>query len=114
MVLLSSEVIYKCYINIVMNKLYKNKLDEDIDELLMSFVYLDNLKDMDLFVTDLLTETEIRLLATRWKAVRMLYAGIPYSKIGQATSMSSATISRLSKLLKRRNSGFNVLLSNMS
>jgi len=84
-----------------MSNLYKTKLNEDIDELLMSLVYLDNLK-------------ELQLVATRWKAIRMLYAGVPYSKIESATKMSSATISRLSKLLKRRNSGFKVLLSSMS
>ncbi len=97
-----------------MSNLYKTKLNEDIDELLMALVYLDNLKDMDMFVTDLLTEGELELLATRWKAVRMLYASIPYSKIERATKMSSATISRLSKLLKKRNSGLKALLYNMS
>jgi len=88
-------------------------INEDVDELLMALVYIDNLKDMDSFITDLLMDSELEAATMRWKAVRMLSAGIPYSKIEKATSMSSATVARLSKLLKRRTGGFKNMLLKM-
>ncbi len=97
-----------------MSNINRTRLNEDIDEVLMALVYVDNLKDMQNFTSDLFTEGEIRTIAARWKAVRMLRAGIVYSKIEKATNMSSATIARLAKLLKRRAGGFSNMLREMS
>ncbi len=96
-----------------MIRLKRHKQSHHIDEVLMALVYIDNLKDMQNFTTDLLTEGELSTLAARWKAVRMLSAGIVYSKVVQTTNMSSATIARLAKLLKRRAGGFNSMLAEM-
>ncbi|MCD5384359.1 MAG: YerC/YecD family TrpR-related protein [Candidatus Pacebacteria bacterium] len=90
-----------------------NIINEDIDELLLALVYIDNLKDMDNFISDLLTDTELEVATMRWKAVRMLTAGITYTKIGKSTGMSSATIARISKLLKKRTGGFKNMLLKM-
>lgn len=84
--------------------------DDDVDEILAALAYIDNLKDMRTFAGDLFTESELSAIAGRWKAVRMLHAGISYRKIGRATGMSSATIARLAKLLTRRGGGFSMLL----
>jgi len=97
-----------------MKKINKRQLDEDIDEVLMALVYIDNLKDMQNFSNDLFTEGELSIIAMRWKAVRMLRAGIVYTKVVETTGMSSATIARLSKLLSRRAGGFANMLEKMS
>ena len=95
-------------------KIVNNRsVNEDIDEVLMALVYIDNLKDMDNFVADLLTQVELQTIARRWKAVRMLKVGISYRKVEEATSMSSATISRLAKMLKKRSGGFATMLTEM-
>ncbi len=96
-----------------MKTIYKRVLDEDVDEVLMALVYIDNLKDMDNFTADLLTQVELETIARRWKAVRMLKVGIPYSKVEDATGMSSATIARLAKMLKKRSGGFVSMLNEM-
>ncbi len=95
-----------------MNSKNKNMI-EDIDELILTLVYLDNAKNMDTFISDLLTNKELETLAMRWKAIRMLYVGIPYTKITKATGISSATIARLSKLLNIRNNGLKQVLVKM-
>ncbi len=95
-----------------MNSKNKNII-EDIDELILTLVYLDDAKNMDAFVSDLLTDKELETLAMRWKAIRMLYVGIPYVKITKATGISSATIARLSKKLNIRNNGLKQVLVNM-
>jgi len=96
-----------------MNHISKHQLHNDIDEVLMALVYIDNLKDMQNFTNDLLTGFEIETIAMRWKAVRMLRAGIVYTKVVEATGMSSATIARLAKLLSRRSGGFSSMLEQM-
>ncbi len=97
-----------------MTKINKSQLNEDIDEVLMALVYIDNLKDMQNFSSDLLTDRELKTVAMRWKAVRMLQAGMVYSKVVKSTNMSSATIARVAKLLKRRAGGFSNMLIEMS
>ena len=84
----------------------KKNIEDDITEVLLALVYLDNIKDMQYFCNDLFTDKELETIALRWKAVRMLSAGITYTKIVEATGLSSATISRLAKLLAKRTSGF--------
>jgi uncharacterized protein YerC len=96
-----------------MIKKYNKSITEDIDELLMVLVYLGTLRDMDSFISDLLTDKELYVASMRWKAVRMLSVDISYTKIAKVTGMSSATIARLSKLLNKRGSGFKNILSNM-
>ncbi len=96
-----------------MSNLRNKKLNDDIDEVLMALVYIDDLRKMQNFTTDLFTDKEIETIAIRWKAVRMLRAGITYSKIEKNTGMSSATISRLSTLLRNRAGGFNEILKIM-
>lgn len=96
-----------------MSALIQSKNNEDIDEVLMSLVYMSNLKDMRTFATDLFTESELEALGRRWKAARMLHAGISYRKIERVTGMSSATIAKLAKIVANRGGGFNNLLSSM-
>lgn len=91
----------------------KRNSNNDIDEVLMALVYIDNLKDMQNYTNDLFTEGELMTMAMRWKAVRMLRAGIVYTKIIYMTNMSSATVARLARLLKRRAGGFNRMLEEM-
>jgi TrpR-related protein YerC/YecD len=96
-----------------MIKLNKRQLTEDVDEVLMALVYIDNLKNMQNFADDIFTTRELETIAMRWKAVRMLRAGIVYTKIVDATGMSSATVARLAKLMNRRVGGFNAMLEQM-
>jgi len=96
-----------------MANISKRQLEEDIDEVLMALVYIDNLKDMQNFSNDIFTDSELKALAMRWKAVRMLRADIVYTKVAKATGMSSATIARLAKLLRNRAGGFSNMLREM-
>jgi len=96
-----------------MKKINNKQLDDDIDEVLMALVYIEDLKDMQNFTNDLFTNKELETIAMRWKAIRMLRTGIVYTKVAKATGMSSATISRLAKLLGNRAGGFNNMLEQM-
>ena len=62
------------------------------------------------FFRDLLTETEIRELSERWKAARMLAAGTPYTQIIEATGLSSTTVARVARWVKKGTGGYRLAL----
>lgn len=83
---------------------------KDIDELYWAIVRLESVDECRRFFRDLLTETEIRELAGRWKAAQMLSRGVPYTTIAHETGMSSRTIARVHKWLKQGKGGFTMML----
>lgn len=62
------------------------------------------------FLSDILTEKEIDLCSNRLKAMCLLHDGASYKEIENITGLSSATISRLSKIVNSKNSGFNKII----
>jgi TrpR-related protein YerC/YecD len=65
------------------------------------------------FLRDLLTEDEIREFARRWEVAGMLAEKTPYTKIEKQTGMSSTTIARISKFLRGKWGGYQLVLDRM-
>jgi TrpR-related protein YerC/YecD len=82
----------------------------DIDNLYETINRLESLDECRKFFRDLLTETEIREFAERWKVARMLWQGVPYTVIEKETGLSSRTIARVHKWLKRGKGGYLMML----
>ena len=75
-----------------------------------------NLKHMDeakKFFRDLLTEKEIKEFGQRWKVARMLAEGTIYTTISKETGMSSTTIARIHKWLKKGEGGYRLVLERL-
>lgn len=85
----------------------------DIDDLYATINRLESLEECRKFFRDLLTETEIREFAERWKVARMLWQGIPYTTIERETGLSSRTIARVHKWLKQGKGGYLMMLRRM-
>ena len=83
---------------------------KDIDELFSAIVQLESMEECRNFLRDLLTETEIREFAERWKVARMLSQGTPYTRIEQETGLSSRTIARVHKWMKTGKGGYTMML----
>lgn len=88
----------------------KTVKQKEIDELFAAIVQLESMEECRKFLRDLLTETEIREFAERWKVARMLSQGTPYTKIEQETGLSSRTIARVHKWLKSGKGGYTMML----
>ena len=91
----------------------KNKykwINQDSDALFGAILQLRNLSEARRFFRDLLTEKEILEFAQRWKVAKMLAKRIRYTKIEQETGMSSTTIARVHKWLKRGMGGYKLIL----
>jgi TrpR-related protein YerC/YecD len=88
----------------------KHVRPRDIDDLYATINRLESLEECRKFFRDLLTETEIRELAERWKVARMLWQGVPYTTIEEETGLSSRTIARVHKWLKQGKGGYLMML----
>lgn len=95
----------------------KNKqskwITQDADALFEAIGKLKNLDETRRFFRDLLTEKEIMEFGQRWKVARMLAKRIRYTKIAQETGMSSTTIARVHKWLKKGMGGYKIVLERL-
>jgi TrpR-related protein YerC/YecD len=83
---------------------------KEIDDLYSTILRLESLDECQKFFRDLLTEYEIKEFAERWKAARMLANGVPYTEIEADTGLSTRTIARVARWLKRGRGGYSMML----
>ncbi len=82
----------------------------DTDELFRAIQALQSAEECYLFFEDVCTIKEILEIAQRWKIAKLLAAGASYHEIGEATGVSAATISRVSKCLEYGSGGYRIAL----
>jgi len=75
---------------------------------------LKDIKEAKSFFRDLLTEDEIMEFGRRWRAAQMLDEGIPYSAIVKSTGLSSTTVARISKWLKKGKGGYRLMIDRLN
>jgi TrpR-related protein YerC/YecD len=92
----------------------KKVSQKEIDELYEVILHLESLPEARKFFRDLLTEKEIEDIAERWKIARMLAQGIPYTRIEEETGLSSTTIARVHKWVKRGKGGYSMMLKRLN
>ena len=85
-------------------------MNDDTDDFLLALAALDNLAEARAFLGDILTEKEMKECANRWKAAKMLHFGVGYRNIEKATGMSSATISRIRKIMQSGLGGYHLMM----
>ncbi len=89
---------------------WDNKQTED---LMKTILALKNIDEAKKFFRDLLTKQEIIEFGKRWQTAKMLSKKIPYPVIEKETGLSSATIARVSKWLKRGMGGYKLMLKRL-
>ena len=88
----------------------KNWNNQESKELFKSITRLKTEKETRNFLRDLLTEQEIIEFSNRWKAAKMLDEKISYTKISEATGLSSRTVARISKWLNSGMGGYKKMI----
>lgn len=86
-------------------------MTEDIsfNGLYEAILKIETVEECKNFFDDLLTYKEIELLAQRVEVAKMLIGGATYDEVIAKTNISSATLSRVSKCIKR-GKGYNTVL----
>ena len=87
---------------------------KDLEILYEAIVTLKSVKVCEDFLRDLLTKTEINEAAMRWKVARLLNEGTTYIEIEKITGLSSTTVARVHKWLKKGKGGYTEMLRNIS
>jgi TrpR-related protein YerC/YecD len=85
----------------------------DVDYLFEAFMVLENIGEFYKFFDDVCTVAEILEMSKRFKAAKMLRAGIVYTEISETTGLSTATISRVNKCLKYGGGGYETVLARL-
>ena len=83
---------------------------KEIDDLYNAILQLNSVDECRKFFRDLLTEYEIKEFVERWKAAKMLANGIPYTQIEAETGLSTRTIARVGRWLKKGRGGYSMML----
>ena len=82
---------------------------EMIDDLFALISSISNVEDCSLLFDDLCTKKEVKQMAQRVRAAKMLLDGATYNKIIEETDISSATLSRVSRCVQN-GKGYSKLL----
>lgn len=75
--------------------------EEMINDLYDLFASIDNAEDFRLLLDDLCTYKEIEQMAGRIAAAKLFMEGKTYNQVIDATNISSATLSRVSRCVQR-------------
>lgn len=88
-------------------------INHDMEALFGAILKLKHVDEAKKFFRDLLTEKEIEEFGQRWKVARMLADGKIYTTISKETGMSSTTIARIHKWLKKGEGGYRLVLERL-
>lgn len=81
----------------------------NLNGLYEAILKIETVEECKSFFDDLLTYKELEQMAQRVEVAQMLIAGATYDEVIAKTNISSATLSRVSKCIKRGN-GYNTVL----
>lgn len=76
-----------------------------------TLVQIKDVKTMETFLRDVMTEKEIIEISSRLEAARMLQNGARYTEVIAKTNLSSRTIARISTWLQNGKGGYKAALN---
>ena len=90
-----------------------SRKNETVDALFDAILSLESREECYAFFEDLCTVSELKEMARRMQAARMLRNNCVYTDIAARTGLSTATISRVNRCLKYGNDGYNKVLDRL-
>lgn len=80
------------------------------DDLYAALLMLETPAEVEAFLSDLCTPTEIAALADRWNAARMLAQGKSQRDVAAQTGIALGTVTRVARFLSRGSGGYKAML----
>lgn len=93
-----------------LDKLTRSQQEDILKDLLFAFGIIQNSEDVALFITDLFTQGEIKILAKRLRIAKLLSIDTTYDEISREIHVSHATIAKIAIWLSERGEGFRRVL----
>ncbi|MBI4239152.1 MAG: transposase [Deltaproteobacteria bacterium] len=91
-----------------------SKSTKPAPDIVAALCSLRNEKEMRQFLGDLLSPMEWESIQDRWRIAWMKHNGASYSDITNSTSISSTTIARVVKCLRKGKGGYRVALQRLA
>ena len=83
------------------------------ESLFAAIAALQDPNECEAFLNDLCTPQELDALAGRWQVARLLDREVPYRAIYEQTGVSTATVTRVARVLRDGDSGYQILLERL-
>ena len=83
---------------------------EDLRHLSEAILALQTPDEVERFLRDLCTLSELEAMAHRWEVARLLRQGLPYLEISQRTGASTTTVTRVAHWLRHGEGGYRLAL----
>jgi len=93
--------------------LHKSTRTKEVKDLIEVLTSINDKREMNSFLSDLLTENELLEFSRRWQAAQLLDQGVPYTEIVEQTGLSSTTVARISKWLQDGAGGYKRALNQL-
>ncbi len=69
---------------------------------------LRDVEEMKVFLRDILTKSELRMIKRRWHIANLIYDGLDMRTVAARTEASTQTVSRIKRILEEGNGGLRV------
>jgi TrpR-related protein YerC/YecD len=80
---------------------------EDLFEAILS---LEDRDEVERFLRDLCTLSELEAMTHRWDVAKLLDQGLPYQEVASRTGASTTTVTRVAHWLRRGEGGYRAAL----
>ena len=83
---------------------------KDLRKLSEAFLSLETPQEVERFLRDLCTLSELEATAHRWEVAQLLDKGLPYLEIAERTHASTTTVTRVAHWLRHGEGGYRLAL----
>jgi|SRR5581483_5437698 len=82
----------------------------EIEELSGVIASLRSVEEVERFLRDLCTLSELEAMSHRWQVAKALDQGLPYHEVARRTGASTTTVTRVAQWLRRGEGGYRLAL----
>ena len=82
----------------------------EIEDLSRVVAGLRSVEEVERFLRDLCTLSELETMAHRWQVAKALDEGLPYQEVARRTGASTTTVTRVAQWLRRGEGGYRLAL----
>lgn len=84
--------------------------NNEFTQLFQAILSIDNIEECKSFFEDICTVQELEKMAQRLEAAKLLLQGQTYEQVIEKTSISSTTLSRVSRCIRYGNGGYKTII----
>ena len=88
-------------------------LTSEIEDLCHAIASLRSVTEIERFLRDLCTLSELEAMAHRWEVAKLVDEGLPYLAVAERTGASTTTVTRVAQWLRHGEGGYRLALDRM-